>query len=31
MKFAWVADKADVNRRKHGVDFDEATIVFGDP
>jgi uncharacterized protein len=31
MKFIWDADKADVNRRKHGVDFDEATTVFGDP
>ena len=31
MKFDWDASKADVNRRKHGVDFDEATTVFGDP
>ena len=31
MKFAWDIEKADINRRKHGVEFDEATTVFGDP
>ncbi len=31
MKFVWDADKADANRRKHGVEFDDATTVFGDP
>jgi uncharacterized protein len=31
MKFVWDANKADSNRRKHGVTFDEATTVFGDP
>ena len=31
MKFVWDTDKADVNRRKHGVEFDDATTVFGDP
>jgi uncharacterized DUF497 family protein len=24
-------DKAELNARKHGVTFDEATTVFGDP
>jgi uncharacterized DUF497 family protein len=23
--------KADTNRQKHGVDFNEATTLFGDP
>jgi uncharacterized DUF497 family protein len=31
MKCLWDANKADSNRRKHGVTFDEATTVFGDP
>jgi len=31
MKFVWDASKADENSRKHGVSFDEATTVFGDP
>jgi len=31
MKFTWDFNKADFNRRKHGVEFDEATSVFGDP
>ena len=29
--FEWDARKAEVNARKHGVTFDEATTVFGDP
>lgn len=31
MKFTWNPTKADSNRQKHGVDFTEATTVFGDP
>jgi uncharacterized DUF497 family protein len=30
MKFAWDVAKAEENRRKHGVLFDEATTVFTD-
>ena len=29
--FEWDARKAERNARKHGVTFDEATTVFGDP
>jgi len=29
--FEWDPDKAEANVRKHGVSFDEATTVFGDP
>lgn len=28
--FKWNAGKAESNRRKHGVSFDEASGVFGD-
>lgn len=31
MRFAWDQLKAVGNVRKHGVSFDEATTVFGDP
>ena len=31
MKFAWNAKKAEANFSKHGVAFDEAATVFGDP
>lgn len=31
MKFEWDEKKAAENLRKHGVSFDEATTVFGDP
>ena len=31
MNFEWDAQKAEGNQAKHGVDFDEATTVFGDP
>lgn len=31
MKFEWDAQKAEANRIKHAIDFDEATTVFGDP
>jgi hypothetical protein len=29
--FEWDADKAALNARKHGVTFDEASTVLGDP
>lgn len=31
MQFQWDAQKANANRRKHGVTFEEAVTVFGDP
>ncbi len=31
MGFEWDDDKANANERKHGVTFDEAATVFGDP
>ena len=31
MRFTWDLRKAAVNARKHGVTFEEATTVFGDP
>ena len=31
MKFQWDPTKAADNLKKHGVSFDEATTVFGDP
>lgn len=31
MRFAWDEKKASSNRARHGVSFDEATTVFGDP
>ena len=30
MRFAWDSEKAEENRRKHGVSFDEARTVFDD-
>jgi uncharacterized protein len=30
-KFEWDARKAEFNARKHGVTFEEASTVFGDP
>lgn len=30
MRFAWDESKADENRRKHGVSFEEASTVFAD-
>ena len=30
-KFEWDTSKAKVNIRKHGVSFEEATSVFGNP
>ena len=31
LKFGWDAAKAVANQRKHGVSFEEAAAVFGDP
>ena len=31
MRFEWDPRKADENRRKHGVSFDEASSAFDDP
>ena len=31
MKFEWDPHKAALNLRKHGVSFEEASAVFGDP
>jgi uncharacterized protein len=31
LKFEWDASKANTNRKKHGVSFEEASTVFGDP
>lgn len=31
LKFEWDAPKAIANQRKHGVSFEEAATVFGDP
>ena len=31
MQFIWHPAKARENLRKHGVSFEEATTVFGDP
>lgn len=31
MKFEWDPKKAEQNAKKHGVTFEEASIVFGDP
>lgn len=30
MDFEWNSQKADINCKKHGVSFDEASTVFGD-
>jgi uncharacterized DUF497 family protein len=31
MSFEWDPKKAATNQRKHGVPFEEAIVVFGDP
>ena len=31
LSFEWDVRKAQTNRTKHGVDFEEATTVFSDP
>ncbi|HEX8695180.1 MAG TPA: BrnT family toxin [Longimicrobium sp.] len=30
-RFEWDPEKAESNLQKHGVSFEEATTVFGDP
>ena len=31
MEFEWDPSKAITNEKKHGINFSEATTVFGDP
>ena len=31
MRFAWDEKKASINLIKHGISFEEAATVFGDP
>jgi uncharacterized DUF497 family protein len=31
MNFEWDSEKAEANAQKHGVSFEEASTVFGDP
>lgn len=31
LEFEWDDDKAKANRKKHGVSFEEASTIFGDP
>ena len=31
LHFEWDAQKAAINKKKHGVSFEEASTVFGDP
>jgi len=31
LRFEWDPKKADTNLAKHGISFDEAVSVFGDP
>ena len=31
MEFEWDGEKSQANVKKHGVDFAEASMVFGDP
>ena len=31
MKFEWDSQKARINLQKHGIAFEEASMVFGDP
>jgi hypothetical protein len=31
LEFEWDPDKAEAIQRKHGVSFEEASTVFGDP
>ena len=31
MEFEWDSRKSDVNLKKHGISFHEASTVFGDP
>ena len=31
MRFEWDSDKADINMKRHGISFEEATESFFDP
>lgn len=31
MNFSWDENKNKINLEKHGIDFEEALLVFGDP
>ena len=31
MRFEWAPDKAVINLKKHGVAFEQAATLFGDP
>ncbi|MGH9352300.1 MAG: BrnT family toxin [Terriglobia bacterium] len=31
MLFKWSSEKAKINFKKHGISFEDATTVFGDP
>ncbi len=31
MRFSWDEEKRRINRRKHGIDFEEAKTAFDDP
>ena len=31
LRFGWNAEKAAINLSKHGVSFEEASTIFGDP
>ena len=31
MNFSWNEDKAKTNQQKHGISFEEASTIFGDP
>jgi uncharacterized DUF497 family protein len=31
LEFEWDQDKAASNKKKHGISFEEAATVFGDP
>ena len=30
LKFVWDSEKAEINRKKHGVNFEDAALVFFD-
>jgi len=31
LRFEWDSKKAQSNRRRHGITFEEASTIFGDP
>jgi hypothetical protein len=31
LQFEWDSKKAQLNKRKHGITFEEASTIFGDP